>query len=166
MENIKTDRLILRKPQQSDASLLFPLLNDKLLEIYIPHLYSPNSNDIRDFLYYSCTLCDYQTDFCFIIEELKSKDIVGIIEAYILSNNTISISYAVKESARGKGYMPESLQALLQYFKDNTNAYAAEFSIRYDNYSSINVMKKLGIPFNKDTETYIYFRLPLKEKLH
>lgn len=165
MENIKTNRLILRKPQESDAGLLFPLLNDKLIGEYIPHLSSQSSSEIKDFLYYARTLCDYKTDFCVMIEESESKDIVGLMEAFVLSNNTISISYAIKKRARGNGYMPEALRAFIQYLKNDTDIQAVEFSIRYNNSSSISIMEKLSIPFFKTAGTYIHYRLSLKEEL-
>lgn len=166
MEKIKTDRLILRKPKRSDIELLLPLLSDDKIEEYVPGLSYKTIDKIKDFIKFYIKKTDYKNDFCLLIQDLKTKEILGIIDAYIYCSNkyTIGISYGLKESARGKSIILEALKSFLTYLHINSNAKYAEFSIREDNTSSLRVMEKLNIPSTGKSGNYIYYRLSLKEK--
>lgn len=166
MEKIKTDRLILRKPKRSDAELLLPLLSDDKIEEYVPGLSHRTVAEIRNFIKFYVKESDYKNDFCLLIQDLKTKEILGIIDAYVYFNfeDTVAISYAIKESARGKGIIAEALKSFLIYLHNNCNAKYAEFSIRDDNNSSLKVMEKLNISPHDKTGNYIYYSLSLKEK--
>ena len=163
METIKSDRLVLRRPKKSDALRLISVLNDELVAKYIPHWSCKTLEETKSLLNLSIELCDYENDFCFIIKE--HKNVIGIIEAYVQSDNIMSISYAIKESARGNGYMTEALKTFIQHLQRTTNVNAIEFSIRNDNASSKQVMQKLGISVYNVVKTYTHFRISLKEAL-
>ena len=166
MEIIKSDRLILRKPKKSDTANLLPLLNDKKIHEYVPNLFYTTTSEIRQFIKFYIKASDYKNDFCLLIQDIKTKEILGIIDAYIYCSNeyTIGISYALKESVRGRGIMIDALKAFLMYLHSNSNAICAEFSIREDNISSLRVMEKLNIPSTGKSGNYIYFSLSLKQK--
>lgn len=164
METIKTDRLVLRQPKKSDKKLLFSLLNDNKIQEFLHHIYCENSSDIDEFISLS-HLSDFQSDFCFILENKKSKEIVGLIEAYVTSDNILSVSYAIKESARGNGFISEALKAFIIYiFSKKLNILYIEFSIRKDNNASINIMKKLNVPLYRSMLKYNSYRLTMQEK--
>ena len=168
MEIIKSDRLILRKPKTSDAVSLLSLLNDDKIAIYTPHLSFNSINEIKRFLHYYVRPCDYKHDFCFVIQDLITKDIVGIIDSYqfLASSleNHIAVSYAAKKSTRGRGIIPEALKLFLLHLHNNSNVKFAEFSIREDNLASLRVMEKLNIiPYEK-IGNYIYYNISLQEK--
>ena len=107
METIKTDRLVLRQPQESDKNLLFALLNDIKVHEFISHIYCETLSEVDEFLFLS-HFSDFKSDFCFILESKETKEIIGLIEAYVTSDNILCVSYATKKSARGKGFICEA----------------------------------------------------------
>ena len=167
MENIKTNRLILRKPRKSDSKALLTLLNNKDIQTYLPNWYCKDSNDINAFFSEIVEYTDYEEVFLFVIEDISTKYIVGIIDSTIFIDGSASICYAVKESARGRGIMPEALQAFITFLYNNAtaNVHSITFLIRKDNNSSLKVMKKLEIPYQCDFSMYHEFKLSLEEGL-
>ena len=164
METIKTDRLVLRQPQESDKDLLFSLLNDPKVQEFLTHIYCENASDIDEFITLS-HLSDFESDFCFILENKESKEIIGLIEAYVTSDKILCISYVIKESARGNGFICEALKEFIIYiFLKKLNILFVEFSIRNDNNSSMNIMRKLNIPLYRQMLKYNSYRLSMQEK--
>lgn len=164
METINTNRLVLRQPQKSDKDLLFALLNDTKINEFISHIYCETLSDVDEFIFLS-HLSDFKSDFCFILESKETKEIVGLIEAYVTSNNILCVSYATKKNSRGKGFICEALKAFLFYiFIKNLNILFVEFSIREDNQPSVSIMRKLNIPLYRQKANYNDYRLSMKEK--
>ena len=164
METIKTDRLFLRQPQESDKDLLFSLLNDPKVQEFLAHIYCETISDVDEFIFLT-QLSDFESDFCFILENKESKEIVGLIEAYVTSDKILCISYAIKESARGNGFICEALKGFIIYiFLKKLNILFVEFSIRNDNNSSMNIMRKLNIPLYRQMLKYNSYRLSMQEK--
>ena len=164
MEIIITDRLVLRQPQKSDKDSLFSLLNDYKVQEFLTHIFCESISDINEFLFLS-ELSDFETDFCFILESKENKEIIGLIEAYVTSDNILCISYAIKESYRGKGFICEALKEFIIYvFQKNLNILFVEFSIRNDNNSSIHIMRKLNIPLYRKMMKYSSYRLTMQER--
>ena len=167
MENIKTNRLILRKPRKSDSKSLLTLLTDEDIRIYLPDWYCKDSNDIKAFFSEIVEYTDYEKVFLFVIEDISTKEIVGIIDSSIFSDGSCPICYAVKESARGRGIMPEALQAFITFLYNNTTAdvHSVTFMIKKDNNSSLKVMEKLEIPYQCELGIYHEFELSFEEEL-
>ena len=164
METIKTNRLVLRQPQESDKDLLFSLLNDPKVQEFLAHIYCETISDVDEFIFLT-QLSDFESDFCFILENKESKEIVGLIEAYVTSDKILCISYAIKESARGNGFICEALKEFILYiFLKKLNILFVEFSIRNDNNSSMNIMRKLNIPLYRQMLKYNSYRLSMQEK--
>ena len=91
METITTDRLVLRQPQKSDKNLLFALLNDIKVREFISHIYCETISDVDEFIFLT-QLSDFESDFCFILENKENNEIVGLIEAYVTSDNILCVS--------------------------------------------------------------------------
>ena len=164
METITTDRLVLRQPQKSDKNLLFALLNDIKVREFISHIYCETISDVDEFIFLT-QLSDFESDFCFILENKENNEIVGLIEAYVTSDNILCVSYAIKESARGNGFICEALKAFIIYiFIKKLNILFVEFSIREDNQPSANIMKKLNVPLYLKKANYNNYRLTMQEK--
>ena len=164
METITTDRLVLRQPQKSDKNLLFALLNDIKVREFISHIYCETISDVDEFIFLT-QLSDFESDFCFILENKENNEIVGLIEAYVTSDKILCISYVIKESARGNGFICEALKAFIIYiFIKKLNILFVEFSIRNDNNPSMNIMRKLNIPLYRQMLKYNSYRLSMQEK--
>lgn len=164
METINTNRLILRQIQESDKELLFPLLTDNLVQEFIPYIYCENTSDIDEFIFLEQP-SDFENDFCFILESKETKEIIGLIKAYVTLDKILCVSYAIKESARGNGFICEALKAFIMYiFLKELNILYVEFSIRKDNQPSVTIMKKLNVPLYLKKANYNNYRLSMQEK--
>lgn len=153
MEIIKTDRLILRQPQSSDRKELSLILNDDTVKKYFPK---------ADFFLKFNT--DYKNNFYFIIEELNSGKVIGLIHSKLLIDYTACTSYIIKAEERGKGFMPEAIKAFILYMYEKKVAPSIKFAIMKDNKSSKRVMNKLKIQSNYSTGYYRYYALSLRKK--
>lgn len=153
MEIIKTDRLILRQPQSSDKQTLSIILDDNTVKKYFPK--------VSLFLRFNC---DYKNNFYFIIEEINSGKIIGLIYSNLFIDSSASTSYIIKAEERGKGYMPEALKAFIIYLYNNKVTHSMRFAIMKSNRASKKVMNKLKIHSNYSTKYYKYYTLSLQEK--
>lgn len=159
---IETERLILRKPELSDANSLLPLLSDSKVQKFTPGLYCASINNVISYLQI-VSKYNYSKDLCFVIESKSSNEIVGIIEGYCTSDNIFPISYACIKSARGNEYIPEALKAFINYIYFSCNFCSASFSIETVNLPSQRVMKKLGIKLVHKNKNYKEYFVSLQE---
>lgn len=165
MKAIETNRLILRKPKRSDSKDLFSVFNDDKLQIYIPTLYCNTINDVKRWIDLTTHFFNMKMDFALVIQEINSKEIIGVIHAYSLEQTKLSISYVIKADKRGHGYMVEAIKYLIKYLYHQAFFTEILFDIRYDNVASIAIMRKLKIPKISIKENYFKYSLSLKNKL-
>lgn len=165
MKAIETNRLILRKPKKSDSKGLFSVFNDATLQIYIPTLYCSTMKDVKRWIDLTTHFFNMKMDFALVIQEINSKEIIGVIHAYSLEQTKLSISYVIKSDKRGHGYMVEAIKCLIKYLYNQDFFTEILFDIRYDNVASIAIMKKLKIPKVAIKENYFKYSLSLQNKL-
>lgn len=162
METLKTERLILRRLQKdSDRQEILSILNDIKVGEYVPNLYFKTLDELNIYLEASF---DYKNEFFFIIEDIVSKKLVGIIESYLYIGYVAHTSYIIKSEYRGKGYMPEAVKAFAYYMYDNGIASSISFSIDKKNHSSKKVMKKLKIKVAVNTPKFYHYSLSLSKR--
>lgn len=162
MEIIKTNRIILRKSQNSDIAQILSILNNQDVKQYTPGLYLEKTEDIIVFL--NNIKKDSLNEFFFVIEDISSKKIVGIIHSYLSIEYDACTSYVTKAEERGKGYMTEAVKAFILYLYNKKISPSAYFYINVENEASIRVMEKLKIPLVFASNGYIHYSLSLLEK--
>lgn len=161
MENIKTDRLILREPKSSDKEELFYLLNDKDTKKYVALF---DFEDIDDLDFLLSVPVDYENDFFYIIQNNKKEEIIGMIYAYISIGYVANVIYATKSDQRKKGFMSEAIKAFINYLYNKKDINYVCFTIHISNTASQKVMEKLNIESSLKIEDYIHYSLSLQEE--
>ena len=73
MRAIKTNRLILRKPKKSDYKDLFAVLNDNILQTYIPTLYCGTIDEVKEWLFFNINYFVWPMNFTLVIQESESQ---------------------------------------------------------------------------------------------
>ena len=165
MRAIKTNRLILRKPKKSDYKDLFAVLNDNILQTYIPTLYCGTIDEVKEWLFFNINYFVWPMNFTLVIQESEFQEIVGLIYAYSFDSKELSLCYVIKNNKRHNGYIVEALKHFIKFVYKNSTLKEISFSIRNDNVSSISVMKKLCINQTAVNGNYLKYSLSLQDKL-
>ncbi len=120
---LETTRLILRAIKHKDAKNVFDYAQDKTLSKYVfwqPH---QSIRDSKKFIKDTIKQYKQPNKFMWAIE-LKDQNIMigtcGIMR-YYSENKTIEVGYALNPKFQSKGYMKESLQAIINYIFNNLN---------------------------------------------
>lgn len=148
---LSTDRLHLRKITLNDAPFLFKLMNDK---DWIQHIGDRGVYSVEDAQNYikNRFFTSYEEKgFGFYALTLKkSKKIIGIaglIEREGL--DFIDIGYGLLAQYRGFGYAFEATKAIYDFGLGSLNIPKIIAIVNPDNQASINLLKKLGLHFEK-----------------
>lgn len=159
MELLKSERLILRKPKKNDECEILKLLRDPKVKKYLPGMFYYSMTDIDSFI----ELSSSNDVYMFVIEDVSSKHIIGIINAYKAICPYLICSYLIGADYRGYGFMPEALDIFIKNIFEKNIANAITFQIEKNNLSSLQVMKKINSDIVYDDENFLHFRISQKE---
>lgn len=151
MNILETDRLILRKLTLEDAEFIFILLNDPSFLRYIGDKGVRNLEDARDYLLNGPIDSYERHGFGLYLTKLKDRDesigICGLLKREFLED--VDVGFAFLPQFRGKGYATESASAVLNYGRNVLGINRIVAITSPDNDASINVLKKIGLRFEK-----------------
>lgn len=156
LEDLRTDSFVLRPLKDSDKEDLLEVLNDPGVKKYIPGLFSSTLED----LHHIYILSNLNNTLLLVIEDINSEKVIGMFLAHINSDFLCDISYVLHRNYRNKGIMTEALKIFIKYVYENKLARCIHFLVDLNNKSSIQLMRKLNIPFY-----YRYFHLSLTQEL-
>ena len=151
MRLLSTDRLHLREITLNDAPFLFKLMNDK---DWIQNIGDRGVHSVDDARNYISTrfLTSYdEKGFGFYAMTLKSnKKIIGIAGLIDRKGlDYIDIGYGLLPQYRGNGYAFEATKAIYDFGLDSLELPKIIAIVNPDNQSSINLLNKLGLHFEK-----------------
>ena len=144
---IRTERLILRLFQKSDAEAVQRLCNN--YNIYKNTLYLPYPYKLSDAItwiegHYKKFVSDQSYEFA--ITDLDTGEVYGAIA---LSNNKAfnngEIAYWIGEPYWGRGYATEAAKAMLQFAFEEKNYHKVFARYFLSNVASGRVMEKIGM---------------------
>lgn len=158
MELIRSKRLILRKARKNDECEILQLLRDTEVKKYLPGLSYYSTENMNSFL----ELSNSKDVYMFIIEDISSKRIVGIIHAYKTIFPYLICSYLIGANYRGYGFMPEALDIFVKKIFEKNIANAITFQIKKNNLSSLRVMYKINANIVYDDNEFLHFRISQK----
>lgn len=147
MENIKTERLTLRKIEQSDYEEMKIILQDeKLMLIGWGKTYS----DEEVYGWIDKITEQYEDLGCsYYLAVEKSTNVVigimGILPVNIKETDYIEIAYILKQEFWGKGYATEGIKACVDYIFNVLNADKCIAQVIPENTSSSKIAKRLGM---------------------
>jgi RimJ/RimL family protein N-acetyltransferase len=152
MKNIlETNRLVLRELSEEDADFILQLLNEPDYIIFIGDRGVRTHDDARAYLQKNLIASYTKNDFGLYLVELKEDatpiGCCGLINRDGLPD--VDIGYAFLEAYRGNGYATESAEAVMAFGRQSVGLKRIVGITAVDNQSSINVLEKVGLRFEK-----------------
>ena len=145
---METDRLILRRYDESDLDAFYEIIHDDRLQKYIPF---PNLTKEQELEYIRDCLKDVETDKCekWSIVLKDNNETIGNISVNTVSkkHNYCDVGYVIRYDYWGNGYAAEALKIVSDYLLES-GYYLVECTCNELNTQSSRVMQKAG--FNRD----------------
>lgn len=109
------EKVHLRKYVEEDLEDYFDLVNDQMVEKFLPSMYCNNVNVAKAILKRKIELNNNK--LIFAIEETEIKRVIGEI-ALVMQDTTAEIEVIINSKYRGKGYAKEAFSQLLDILKE------------------------------------------------
>ena len=139
MTEIHTDRLILRKAisGQEKISLVSQIGDWEIVKWLANVPYPYTYDDLEDYLLIS-------ESNQFDLNIFLGNQLIGRVGLTLDGDNYYDLGYWIGKDYWGKGYATESSKKLLEYVLDKLDSPKIKSGYFVDNFSSWNVLKKLG----------------------
>lgn len=117
---LETERLILRRYNESDINAFYEILHDDRLHKYIS---SPDLTIEQELEYIRNCMRDFETDKCekwSIILKGNNETIGNIpVNTVVKKHNYCDVGYVIRYNYWGKGYVSEALKIVSDYLLDS-----------------------------------------------
>jgi ribosomal-protein-alanine N-acetyltransferase len=144
--SIITNRLLLRKVEQTDAPFILKgLSNDVLTKYMLVHYYS--LDEVQEQMDYYASHYENETGYYWLMQCLKTGDAIGVIGINNLSqiHKKAEIGFWSLPEFWGKGYTTEAGKAILQFCFQCLQLNRVEATVETQNPASIAAIQKLGL---------------------
>jgi RimJ/RimL family protein N-acetyltransferase len=143
-ETIETKRLILRKPRMDDAPAVFSgWVQDPEVTHFLTWRPHENFGQTESMLARAIAAWEGDARFSFMIT-LKNGDLIGRIELRI-EGHRVELGYVMNKSFQGRGYMTETVRAIIDWAFQQPSIYRVYATTGVDNIASQRVMEKTGM---------------------
>ena len=154
MTVLETERLRLRRMQRSDASLMIELLNDPAFIRFVADRGVRTEAQAVDYIEEKILPSYDKFGFGFYAVEKKDDGepvgICGLIKRDSLDD--VDVGFSFRRSFWGRGYATEAATAVMEFGKREYGLSRVVALVAGNNSSSIGVLKKLGLRFEKTIE--------------
>lgn len=152
---LNSDRLILRKIEESDAESVLYLRSNKDVNMYIERPEDRKTKTLSDAVKFIQGLDIWFKDKVSITWGITIKNDSNIIGTICLWNfsedkKTAEIGYDLNPNFQGKGLMGEALGLVIDYGFNNVNLHKIEAFTHRDNQPSKNLLEKNGFHLSKE----------------
>ena len=147
IEDINTDRLVLRKFTFDDAQMLFENYGcDEDNTKYMLWKNYKSVDDAKKSIEYYINCYEENSTFRQYAIELKStKELIGQISFDLSKRHHFAeIAYVLGKKYQRQGYMKETIDALVDYLFNEIGCNRISAEVMIDNEASINLLKKCG----------------------
>lgn len=145
---LETERLILRRYNETDIDAFYEIINDKRLQKYITF---PKLSYEQELEYIKNCMENVETDKCekWAIVLKENNETIGNISVNTIykKHNYCDVGYVIRYDYWGNGYAPEALKIVSDYLLDS-GYYLVECTCNELNKQSYRTMEKAG--FIKD----------------
>lgn len=140
---LQTERLILREIQYADVPDIFRLFsNPEVTRFHGTSTFMEEKQAI-DFVDFVQSRYREKTGIRWAITLKDTGDFIGTVGLNSILQHRTVIGYDLAESCWGRGYMPEAVQAMLEY-AFSIGLYRAQAMVIPGNHASVRVLEKLG----------------------
>lgn len=148
---LETERLVLRNLSTDDAEFILQLLNEPSFLRYIGDKGVRNLDDARQYILTGPVESYERNGFGLYLVELKESKLplgmCGLVKRDTLPD--ADVGFAFLPAHWSKGYAVESASAVLAFARDVLGLKRILGITLPDNQSSINVLKKIGLAFER-----------------
>lgn len=167
-QNLKTERLLLRRLLISDVEDMFEYTSDARVTKYLEWSHHIEIDQARYFI--TKILKEYDNEkhaFLWAIELVSDAKMIGVIRIYDYSpqNKRAEISYILNPAYQGKGYIGEAIGIFLNYCFNNLDITRIQAKCSTDNIASEKVMQKVGMHHEGIMRKYFYIDGLIKDAL-
>ena len=143
---LRTERLILRRPETEDLKNLLRLLSDPSFAATVPEI-PRTDEEIREYLEVERTVNKPEQDKCFnlLLERQQDNCVVGLTTLVLRGHCQGEIGYALHRDYRSRGYASEAARAFMDYAFTELGLHRIYAETRADNTASWRVMERLGM---------------------
>ena len=145
---LETERLILRRYEESDIDAFYEIIHDDRLQLFVPF---PNLTKEQELEYIKECIKNAETDKCekWSIVLKENNETIGNISVntVVKKHNYCVVGYVIRYNYWGNGYAAEALNAISNYLLES-GYYLVECTCNELNKQSSRVMEKAG--FKKD----------------
>ena len=150
-EELETNRLLLRPPQDADAAAMTPLANNYAIAknlLTMPHPYT--LDDAHAFIARARERRAKGIDSSFAIFRKSDGALIGA--AGVHPDRDFELGYWVGEPFWGKGYATEAARRVTRFAFEDLNAKEVRAGWYVDNPASGRVLEKIGFRYTEDEE--------------
>ena len=141
---LETDRLVLRRIEESDVNEIFILRSDRRVMQYIERPPGKSTEDARLFIQKINELIKNNDAIQWAITLKNDPVLIGTICIWNISkeNHRGEIGYALYPDAHGKGIMQEALTEVLNFGFNILKLHSIEANVNPDNIASIKLLER------------------------
>lgn len=153
---LHTERLHLRKMNVTDSQNLYKIWSDPDVTKFMNIASFTNEDQVIEMIEILDELAQEQKGIRLTIIERYSNEIIGScgFNSIDFESEKAEIGYDIAKSYWGKGYAPESINALLDYAFQTLELNRIEAKVEPENTNSIKVLKKLNFTFEGTLRQY------------
>ena len=141
---LNTERLLLRKLEESDWDMISYLRSDKEVNEFVKRPSAESKEKALEFINKTNNGIDRQNLFYWTITEKESNQMIGSICLWNFSKDrkTAEVGYDLSPKFQGKGIMNESLKSILEFGFKNLNLDLIEAYTHKRNLSSKKLLER------------------------
>jgi len=143
---LKTERLKLRRIREEDAETIFELwCQDSDICKYMTWIPHSNISITKAFIGF-CLKGPEFDHHTWLIEEIETNNIVGCFDA-TKNQHKVDVGYLIAKQYWGKGYMSEALSSFISKAFELNDVYRVSAVCDVENEASKKVMEKVGMTY-------------------
>lgn len=147
LPSIETERLILRKLEQSDTADLFEYASEPAVSRFMPWQAHQTPDDTSDFIDFILKGYAENKKLTWAIELKRENKMIGTIDfvSWLQKRQRAEVGYTLSHHYWGQGLMLEAAEALIDFGFKEMNLIKVEAPIMLDNKKSQRLAEKLGM---------------------
>lgn len=152
---LTSKRLLFRKPQLTDATLLYSTYtSDPEVTRFVTWKPHSSVSQTQDFLNYCLSRWDEGNELNYLVETLEDHKLIGMVKI-AFNNNTVNLGYVFARKFWGQGYATEAVKTFIKSLFTVEKIKIIQAFCDVENVASAKVMKKSGMKYRKKLPSYI-----------